>query len=118
MPDRKTARGRYSLAIPVGRGLRKLGQDIRAARLRRRIKLAILAQRAGISVPTLRNVERGDPGVSIGKVASVLFSLGMMDRLSELADVRNDDLGLMLEEEKLPERIRGKSTRTRTEAKS
>lgn len=118
MPDSKTARGRFSLPIPVGRGLRKLGQDIRTARLRRRIKFAILAQRAGISEPTLRNVERGEPGVSIGNVACVLFSLGMMDRLRELADVRNDDLGLMLEEEKLPERIRGKSKKSKTEGPS
>lgn len=118
MPGSKIERGHYSLPIPVRRGLKKLGQDIRTARLRRRIKLAILAQRAGISVPTLRNVERGNPGVSIGKVACVLFSLGMMERLSELADVRNDDLGLMLEEEKLPERIRGRSRRAKTEAQS
>lgn len=118
MPGRKIERGHYSLPIPVRRGLTKLGRDIRTARLRRRIKLSVLAQRAGISVPTLRNVERGDPGVSIGKVACVLFSLGMMDRLSELADVRNDDLGLMLEEEKLPERIREGSWRTKTEAQS
>ena len=110
-------KGRYSLPIPVERSLRKLGQDIRAARLRRRIKAAILAERAGISGPTLWKIEKGDPGVSIGMYACVLFSLGMIERLADLSDVRRDDLGLMLEEEKLPERIRGSSKNTKTKVK-
>lgn len=104
----------YSLPIPVGRSLAKLGQDIRDARRRRRIKAAILAERAGISSPTLGKIEKGAPGVSMGMYACVLFSLGMIERLAELADVRKDDLGLMLEEEKLPERIRDSSRKTRT----
>lgn len=107
MADTRRTNRRYSLPIPVGRGLRKLGQDMRAARRRRRIKAAILAERAGISSPTLRKIEKGEPGVSMGMYARVLFSLGMIERLATLADVRNDDLGLMLEEEKLPARIRG-----------
>jgi len=116
MPDAGRTNRRYSLPIPVGRGLRKLGQDIRAARRRRRIKAAILAERAGISSPTLRKIEKGEPGVSMGMYARVLFSLGMIERLAALADVKNDDLGLMLEEEKLPERVRGSSRRKRDEA--
>ena len=111
-------RGRYSLPIPVGRCLRKLGHDLRAARRRRRIKAAILAERAGISGPTLWKIEKGDPGVSIGMYACVLFSLGMIERLADLSDVRHDDLGLMLEEEKLPERIRGTSKSNKTKAES
>lgn len=116
MPDTQIANRHYSLPIPVGRGLRKLGQDMRTARRRRRIKAAILAERAGISSPTLRKIEKGEPGVSMGMYARVLFSLGMIERLAELADVRNDDLGLMLEEEKLPARIRNSSKVKRDEA--
>ncbi len=116
MPDTKRTSGHYSLPIPVGRSLRKLGQDIRAARRRRRIKAAILAERAGISSPTLRKIEKGEPGVSMGMYARVFFSLGMIERLAALADVRNDALGLMLEEEELPERIRSSSRRKRDEA--
>ena len=93
--------------IPVGRALRKLGHDIKDARRRRRIPLAIAAQRASISKPTLIRVERGDPGVSIGSYAKVLFVMGMADRLSDLVDPRNDPVGLQLEEENLPQRIRG-----------
>jgi hypothetical protein len=106
-----------TLPIPVTRALRKLGHDIKDARRRRRIPMAIAAQRASISKPTLIKVERGDPGVSIGSYATVLFILGMADRLSELVDPKNDPVGLQLEEENLPQRIRGTSRQKRTKGK-
>ena len=96
-----------TLPIPVTRALRKLGHDIKDARRRRRIPMAIAAQRASISKPTLIKVERGDPTVSIASYATVLFVLGMADRLGELAAPKNDPVGLQLEEEHLPQRIRG-----------
>jgi hypothetical protein len=65
----------------------------------------VLAQRALISRLTLRRVERGEPTVSMGIYATVLFVLGLIDRLGALADARADDVGLALEEERLPKRI-------------
>lgn len=98
-------------AAPVIRALRKLGGDLKGARLRRRIPIEILSQRASINRATLRKIERGDEGVSAGKYATVLFILGMIDRLSGLADLREDSVGLALEEENLPQRIRRPSKR-------
>jgi transcriptional regulator with XRE-family HTH domain len=92
--------------VPVARALRKLGHDIRDARRRRRIPVAILAERASISRATLSKVEKGDPGVAAGTYATVLFTLGMADRLADVADPRHDAVGRELEEERLPERIR------------
>jgi len=92
--------------LPVKRALRKFGQDIRDARLRRRISTEILAERASISRMTLHKIEKGDPGVALGNYATVLFALGLADRLAQLADVRTDTVGLELEEEQLPQRIR------------
>jgi len=92
--------------VPVARALRKLGHDIRDARRRRRIPVAILAERASISRTTLNKIEKGDAGVSLGNYAIVLFALGMADRLADVADPRHDSVGLELEEERLPERIR------------
>jgi len=92
--------------IPVRRALHKLGHDIRDARRRRRIPVAIMAERASISRMTLNKVEKGEPGVSMGTYATVLFSLGMVERLADLADPKNDTVGLALEEEHLPQRIR------------
>jgi DNA-binding XRE family transcriptional regulator len=92
--------------IPVLRALRKLGHDIRDARRRRRIPTTILAERASISRTTLNKVEKGDPNVSLGIYTTVLFVLGMADRVADLADPRHDSVGLALEEENLPQRVR------------
>lgn len=102
------------LPLPVKRALTKLGDDIRSARLRRRIATTVMAERAFITRTTLSKVERGDPGVSLGIYAVVLFVLGLTPRLAELADARSDALGLQLDEERLPQRIRqsGKTARS------
>jgi transcriptional regulator with XRE-family HTH domain len=92
--------------VPVTRALRKLGHDIRDARRRRRIPVAILAERASLSRVTLNKIENGDSGVSLGNYATVLFSLGLIGRLAEVADPRHDQVGRELEEEHLPQRIR------------
>jgi hypothetical protein len=101
----RTKKPSGSLPIPVGRALRKLGNDIRDARRRRRIPAEITAARASISRTTLVKIEKGEPGVAIGNYATVLFVLGMADRLADLADSRNDAVGLQLEQENLPQRI-------------
>lgn len=103
---RKEFRPSARVPLPVRRALHKLGWDIRDARLRRRIATAIMAQRASISRTTLSKIEKGDPSVSLGNYASVLFVLGLSDRLATLADVRSDSVGLELDEESLPQRIR------------
>ncbi len=113
----KEPRSVANLPLPVARLLRKLGRDIRDARLRRRIPTAILAERASISRTTLLKVEKGSPGVSIGIFATVLFVLGMADRLGELADIRHDETGLALEDEQLPKRIRRSKRRDTEESK-
>jgi transcriptional regulator with XRE-family HTH domain len=92
--------------VPVVRALRKLGNDIRDARRRRRIPVAILAERASISRTTLNKLEKGDPTVSMGSWATVLYSLGMNDRLADVADPRHDTVGREQDEENLPQRIR------------
>lgn len=94
-----------SLPIPVRRALRKVGSDIADARKRRRISTETMCQRAMISRPTLAKIEGGDPDVSIGKYATVLFILGMTERLIDIADPSHDLLGMDLESENLPKRI-------------
>ena len=105
-------RSEATLPIPVRRALRKLGADIRDARRRRRIPMAIMAERALISRVTLTKVERGEPSVSLGIYATVLFVLGMEGRLADLADARHDEVGLGLQDELLPQRIRTPARRS------
>jgi transcriptional regulator with XRE-family HTH domain len=94
------------LPLPVKRALAKLGADIKHARLRRRITMMVMAERCFITRTTLQKVEQGDAGVSLGIYATVLFVLGLSDRLRDLADTSTDALGLQLEEERLPQRVR------------
>jgi DNA-binding XRE family transcriptional regulator len=113
----RKSRSSVLLPIPVKHALRKLGHDLRDARRRRRIPVAIAAQRASISRTTLVKIEKGDPGVAIGIYATVLFVMGMADRLADLADPKNDSVGLQLEEENLPQRIRGAQRQKPTKGK-
>jgi DNA-binding XRE family transcriptional regulator len=74
----------------VARAVRKLGHDIRDARRRRRIPAAIMSRRASVSRTTLNEFEKGELGVSLGSYATVLFVLGMVDRLADLAGPKNN----------------------------
>jgi transcriptional regulator with XRE-family HTH domain len=92
----------------VRRVLRKLGADIREARLRRRIQTAVMADRVQVSRPTLWKLEQGDPSVGIGAYATALYVLGMVDGLADVADIANDAMGRRLASESLPKRIRSR----------
>ena len=94
------------LPIPVARTIQQMGADIRSARIRRRLRAAVVAERAQISAPTLSRVERGDPAVSLGIYATVLWVLGLLEPLSEVAAPVGDLIGMALEEERLPKRVR------------
>ena len=98
----------HALPVPARTALQKLGADLRDARLRRRLSTTLAAQRAFLNRKTLRKVENGDAGVSMGAYASLLFVLGMTERLKDLADARFDRAGLSLEEERLPKRVRSR----------
>jgi len=102
----KASRSRAGLPIPVRRALTKLGADLSAARRRRRISMELMAQRAFITRKTLARVERGDPGISLGIFGSVVFALGMVERVAMLIDPATDALGLQLDERELPKRVR------------
>lgn len=99
--------------IPVRRALKKLGKDIADARRRRRIPVKLAAERASISRSTLNKIENGYEGVSMGSYARILFILGIINRLADLVDPSIDELGMILETENLPKRIRIPSEKTR-----
>jgi transcriptional regulator with XRE-family HTH domain len=104
----KASKAQSALPIAVRRALATLGRDISTARRRRNMTIATLAERAFIGRNTVTRVERGDPGVALGIYATVLFVLGLADRLASLADPTTDRVGLTLAEEQLPVRVRAK----------
>jgi transcriptional regulator with XRE-family HTH domain len=93
-------------SVAVRRTLRKLGQDIRDARRRRRLPAEVIAQRAFTSRPTLQRIEQGDHAVGIGIYAAVLQALGLLDGLGQLAEPGRDEVGLAIATERLPKRMR------------
>jgi hypothetical protein len=106
----KASRSQAALPLPVRRALRKLGADISTARRRRNLTIALVAERAFVGRNTITRVERGDPGVSLGIYATVLFVLGLAERLMDLADPAADAVGLSLEAERLQQRARTPKT--------
>jgi transcriptional regulator with XRE-family HTH domain len=96
----------------VRRSLSKFGQDLANARRKRRLTIAMMAERMGIAPNTYRRVEKGDPSVAMGAYAMALFVVGFGGALGDLADARHDDVGLQLDEERLPKRVRVKKSPT------
>jgi hypothetical protein len=67
--------------------------------------MAVVAERAFTSRSTLQKVEAGDTNVSIGIYAGVLQALGLLEGLTQVADIGNDSVGQALASAELPKRI-------------
>jgi transcriptional regulator with XRE-family HTH domain len=102
------------LPSKLRRGLRKFGEDIGIARRKRRLTVAMMAERVGVAESTYLRAEKGDPKVSFGVYAMVLFVLGFGDAITDLIDARKDDQGLLLDVERVPKRIRARKNPTPT----
>ncbi len=101
-----------SLPSKLRRSLVKLGTDIAAARRKRGLTVMMMAERVGVAKSTYLKVEKGDPSVSMAAYAMALFVLGFGDALGDIVDPRRDDVGLLLDAERLPKRVRPKKTAT------
>ena len=95
----------HNLPIPVRKALKKLGKDIKEARLRRRISTILMADRIGTTRTTLKNIEDGKTSVAVWLYASALYVLGMLDRFRDIADIASDPVGQALSSGELPKRI-------------
>lgn len=101
-----------SLPPLVRRALAKLGADIATARRKRNLTAAMMAERVGAAKSTYLKVEKGDPSVSMGIYAMALFVLGFGDAVGDIVDPRRDDVGLLLDADRLPRRVRPKKAST------
>lgn len=94
------------LPLPVDRAIKKLGADLSLARRRRNLSQAMLAERLGTSVMTVRRMENGSSGISLQYLARALHVFGELDKLNHLMDSAQDTVGLVLMNEQLPMRVR------------
>ncbi|NBA97935.1 helix-turn-helix domain-containing protein [Pseudomonas sp. R5(2019)] len=79
--------------------LTELGARLKLARLRRKLTAKQLAERAGMSPMTLRSLEAGGAGVTIGAYMSVMQVLGIERDIARIADV--DEVGRQLQDARL-----------------
>lgn len=85
--------------------LEQMGEQIRLARLRRKLSSQLVAERAGISRQTLVAIEKGTSTVAIGAYAAVLHALNGLD--ADLLLIAKDDaFGRKLQDLELPTRKR------------
>jgi transcriptional regulator with XRE-family HTH domain len=73
----------------------RLGEHLRQWRIILGLSQELAADRANLSLPTLRRVERGDPGVRLGSFLALMDVLNLTDRLVEVTDPLSTDLGRM-----------------------
>jgi transcriptional regulator with XRE-family HTH domain len=76
--------------------LKEFGENIKLARLRRKLSAEQVAERANISRPTLLSIEKGMPGVAFASYAQVLFVLNLEKDLLKVA--ADDTLGRKLQD--------------------
>lgn len=87
----------YNIMPDTENILKTMGEQIKMARLRRRLSATLVAERAGVSRSTLWKVENGNPSVAVGIYAAVLHALNNMDK--DLLKIAGDDeLGRKLQD--------------------
>lgn len=100
--------------LPAGlrRSLSKFGHDLGVARRKRQLTMGMMAERTGLAKSTYARLEKGDPAVAMGAYAMALFVLGFGEAFGNLIDARRDEDGLLLDEARLPKRVRMKKLPT------
>jgi transcriptional regulator with XRE-family HTH domain len=73
---------------------------------------AQLADRAGISRPTVRRLETGDGAISLENTLRILRALGILNELPRALDPYETDLGRLRSDEQLPQRVRPRKLTT------
>ncbi|MFN3686717.1 helix-turn-helix domain-containing protein [Salinarimonas sp.] len=86
--------------------LRRLGRNIRTARLRRKLRIEDLAARIGTSRYTVADLEKGKPGTSVAAYFGALWALGLLDAAHALGDPDRDEEGKALESARRPRSAR------------
>jgi DNA-binding XRE family transcriptional regulator len=95
-----------TIPLEVKSATQRLGENVRLARVRRRLSQEELAQACDITRKTLYALEKGAPGASVATAFTVLWKLGLLSTAAALADPDADEHGKILEAARRPKRVR------------
>lgn len=98
--------GRKISSLSMGWELKGLGENISVARRRRKLTQKNLAEASGVTRATIRRLESGDPGITLGTLAMVLLALGERDAIGKLVSPERDSIGQIISINSMPKRIR------------
>lgn len=90
----------------VEQALKKLGRNLRLARLRREQTIQEVAKRIGTGVRAVRDAENGKASTGVGVYAALLWAYDLLDPIDQLADPLKDKEGLTLAAAKESKRAR------------
>ncbi|MFH2092134.1 MAG: helix-turn-helix domain-containing protein [Pseudomonadota bacterium] len=98
-------------ALPpmIKQRLETLGKNIEIARKRRGFSQEYLSRLAMVNRNTIRRLEKGDPGVSMALVATVLWVLQLDENMDNLAHPDQDQVGLSFAKASMKNRIHMKT---------
>lgn len=85
-----------AVPYPVERSLKKLGANLKTARLHRNLTIEEVAQKIGASRFVVAAAEKGKPSTGIAIYAALLWVYGLLDPLAQLADPSRDEVGAAL----------------------
>src|SRR5258708_31885680 len=91
---------------PVEQALKRLGENLRTARTRRRMTIGDVAERIGTGPRAVRDAEKGKASTGIVVYAGLLWLYDLLQTFEELADPLKDQEGLSLQSAKQRTRVR------------
>jgi transcriptional regulator with XRE-family HTH domain len=95
------------------RQIEALGQRLRTARMRRSMTQAVMAERVGVSIPTIAKLENGEPSTSLATLLRALSVLGLAGDIDLIAT--QDTLGRELQDNALRRSNAPRRTRQTTQ---
>lgn len=92
------ARNKLLVAPPyrVEQALKEVGNNLRVARLRRKLTIEEVAEKIGTGTRAIRTAENGKPSTSVAVYAALLWVYDLLSPLKQLANPQSDAAGLAM----------------------
>jgi len=110
-----TARNKLQeqIPLPVSQSLLQMGKKLRAARLRRNMTIAEVAERIGTGIRAVMDAEKGKASTGIVVYFALLWLYDLLDQIGNIAEGERDASGHLMEQP--IERIRARKSKVRAE---